>query len=421
MFERIIGDPAFSPVWDSLAKFVARPRRALVFVLGNHDIEIALPVVQRRILERLAGNDLAARARIEFSTMGAGYSCYVGNARVFCTHGNEVDQWNYIRYEGLAKAARRINSGRALDVSEWEPNAGTKMVKDIMNGIKSRYAWVDLLKPETNAAVGVLLALDPGQVKKFKSILPVVGVKLKASADVDHRLSADAYVATGVTAATDVSVDSLLGANLRQVARLGPQSAESADDMLEKSESRLGKPSAGAGATDETLGTPQLVWDQLTGWLTGVSREEALRSALLDWLKGDTTFDLDDKDDTYKAISPTVGEEVDFVITGHTHLARALTMGPRRYYFNCGTWIRLMRFPDAMLKDKVAFKSIYDALVDGSMNAIDRARFDGEPLVMDRATAVSIRSVSGRVTGELIRILDTIPITHELLKTLPGG
>ena len=191
--------------------------------------------------------------------------------------------------------------------------------------------------------------------------------------------------------------------------------------MLEKSESRLGKPSAGAGATDETLGTPQLVWDQLTGWLTGVSREEALRSALLDWLKGDTTFDLDDKDDTYKAISPTVGEEVDFVITGHTHLARAITMGPRRYYFNCGTWIRLMRFPYAMLKDKVAFKSIYDALVDGSMNAIDRARFDGEPLVMDRATAVSIRSVSGRVTGELIRILDTIPITHELLKTLPGG
>ena len=36
------------------------------------------------------------------------------------------------------------------------------MVKDMMNGIKSRYAWVDLLKPETDAAVGVLLALDPG-------------------------------------------------------------------------------------------------------------------------------------------------------------------------------------------------------------------------------------------------------------------
>ena len=31
-------------------------------------------------------------------------------------------------------------------------------------------------------------------------------------------------------------------------------------------------------------------------------------------------------------------------------------MGGRRFYFNCGTWIRLMRFSDAMLKDTAAFK-----------------------------------------------------------------
>ena len=39
-----------------------------------------------------------------------------------------------------------------LEPSEWGPNAGTKMVKDVMNEVKRRYAWIDLLKPETQAA-----------------------------------------------------------------------------------------------------------------------------------------------------------------------------------------------------------------------------------------------------------------------------
>ena len=33
-------------------------------------------------------------------------------------------------------------------------NAGTRMVKEVMNEVKRRYAWIDLLKPETSAAVG---------------------------------------------------------------------------------------------------------------------------------------------------------------------------------------------------------------------------------------------------------------------------
>jgi len=188
---RIMGDPSFAPVWEALADFVKTEGCALVIVLGNHDLELSFPVVQRTIIERLAGEDAEARARIEFSCMGAGYSCLVGGSRVFCTHGNEVDAWNYIRYEDLTKAARRLNAGRSLKPSEWEPNAGTMMVKDVMNGVKPLYPWIDLLKPEMKAAVGVLVALDPGQLDKINRLLPVIGEKVEGSMEVDQRLSAE--------------------------------------------------------------------------------------------------------------------------------------------------------------------------------------------------------------------------------------
>src|SRR5215510_781070 len=86
--QRIMSDASFGQVWDALSEFVKTEGRTLVIVIGNHDIEMALPVVQRQVVSRLAGKDPIARSRIEFSTMGAGYTCTVGNSRVYCIHGN---------------------------------------------------------------------------------------------------------------------------------------------------------------------------------------------------------------------------------------------------------------------------------------------------------------------------------------------
>jgi hypothetical protein len=44
------------------------------------------------------------------------------------------------------------------------------------------------------------------------------------------------------------------------------------------------------------------MWDRVTGWITGVPREEALRRALLDWLGDDTSFSLTATDDTSRDI-----------------------------------------------------------------------------------------------------------------------
>ena len=396
--QRIMDDPSFAPIWNAMATFVKANGRTLVFVIGNHDIEIAFPTVQRLLRSRLGGDDPLARARIEFSTAGAGYACLVGGARIYCIHGNEVDGWNYNRYEDLARVSRRLNAGRSLTQDEWKPNAGTRMVKQVMNTVKRSYAWIDLLKPETSAAVGTLLVLDPSQAKKINELFGIVGERKSGDAEVDARLSAEGFVDPAPQPAATMKLEEMLGPNLKQELKLD---STDADDMLLAAETNLAKPHPAGAKPDGTLGTTQLIVDRLTGWLSGVSKAEALRRALRDWLEKDKTFDVGNRDDTFKQVTASVGPAIDFVVTGHTHLERAIDMGQGRYYFNCGTWIRLLQFTPEMLASEQAFDAVYKVLVDGRMKAIDDAPF---PFVMDQTSAVSIRDEGGRVSGSLVHV-----------------
>jgi hypothetical protein len=175
-----------------------------------------------------------------------------------------------------------------------------------------------------------------------------------------------------------------------------------ATDMLLASEASLaGDPSAWA-SPEGTLGTGQLIIDRLTGWIRGIEPANALRRALLDWLRGDTTFDFKDRDETCTEVMKSVGPAVDIVITGHTHLARAIDLGGGRLYFNSGTWIRLMQFTEAMLKDDDTFKPIYEMLNDGTMAKIDKATFAGKPLLLDRTSEIEVTvDANGGVVGRL--------------------
>jgi UDP-2,3-diacylglucosamine pyrophosphatase LpxH len=409
---RIMDDPAFSEIWNALAGFVEKDCRTLVFIIGNHDIEMAFPTVQNLIMWRLAGDDLPKRARIVFSTTGAGYTCTVGDAKVYCTHGNEVDAWNYNRYEDLAKVSRRLNADHSFDPKEWCPNAGTRMVKEVMNEVKKTYKWIDLLKPETTAAVGTLVVLDPSQASKITKLLSIVGEKVQGGKQVDQRLSAEGFRPREQVASSPAKMDQLLGPNLTAAIRTQQKNvSESVDAMLLAAEKNLGRPSALVAGPDEALGVPQLIWDRLTGWISGVGKDEALRRALQDWLKDDKTFTVDDRDDTYKDVTAAVGSSIDFIVTGHTHLERAIDMGNNRFYFNCGTWIRLLRFTDAMLKDTASFKPVYELLVDkqGQMKLIDEAQFPDSAgartsFVLNQTSAVSIKKEGGKVVGRLAHV-----------------
>ncbi|MBY0416904.1 MAG: metallophosphoesterase [Pararheinheimera sp.] len=401
----IMANPSFSGIWAALAAFVALERRSLVFIIGNHDIEISFPVVQRLIQQRLAGDDLSRKARIEFSTYGAGFSCIVGGATVYCTHGNEVDAWNFNRYEDLAKVGRRLNAGRTLTQKEWSPNAGTRMVKEVMNQVKERYKWIDLLKPETDAAVSTLVVLDPSQAKKIGDLLSIVGQKAVNSLQVNQRLSFEDFEAPSPQTAPNITT--VIGSHLTEAIRSSAASSNQAvDAMLLQAEKNLGTVNAQLYQQDDgQLGTGQLIWDRLTGWLRGIPQDEALRRAMKDWLADDKSFVIDNQDDTYKEVTKVAGNSIDFIITGHTHLERAIDMGSGRYYFNCGTWIRLLSFTPQMLKDQASFLPVYKVLIDGKMESIDNASFGGQPFVMNQTSAVSIKKTATGAIGSLTHVL----------------
>jgi UDP-2,3-diacylglucosamine pyrophosphatase LpxH len=414
MMERIYSDPAFAPVWDELGRFVRTPRRHLVLVIGNHDIELALSPVQASLRRRLTEGDAAAQARLAFSTYGGGFACRVGGKRVFCTHGNEVDPWNIVDYSDLGSLNNAINAGRRIDAARWVPNAGTRMVIDIMNKVKERHPFVDLLKPEVKPVLSVLLTLDANLVKQIDlgASFNVVRKLIAGNREVQGLLSAGQEleaVSTGTLASA--AVTELLGANLAEQVH-SFQTGVSEDELLLAAERDLGKlaPANGAGAAAEgaTLGWNDIV----SGWLGRIEPAEALRRALLDWLGSDTTFDLTTRDQTFKDIVARVGSGIDFIITGHTHLARAIEYAPRRHYFNCGTWIRLLRLTPQVLADNTVFKQqVYSALAERTMDALDAASIPGPagtnlPLVLDRTNAVRISRNGSEVKGELLRVLD---------------
>jgi UDP-2,3-diacylglucosamine pyrophosphatase LpxH len=395
-FERIFSDSSFVPVWRGLNKFAHTPNRRLIVVLGNHDLELALPWVRERLLAAIADDDDAARGRVQFIQNGAGFSCLVANASVLCVHGNEVDPWNPADYERIRRIAQDLIQGRAADT--WIPNAGSQMVIDVMNGIKRQHPFIDLLKPEEEAVVPVLLALDPGQMRKLGEIALSVG-KLGVDAvraavgmlGTEEMLGGRAQPPT-----PEAALDSLLQRRLN-VPEIKPR-AESVDDLLLRTERRLREDQSpytlvAADQRQENLGG----WGAFQNWILGKPKSEVLRAAL-DGLKRDRSFNIDQQDAVFKAIDQRMGRGIDYVVTGHTHFERALQRAAGRgFYYNTGTWARLIQFTDEVLDNANRFQSVFAALAAGTMQALDN-----EPdLVLRKSTVVSICRDGTSTYGEL--------------------
>jgi hypothetical protein len=155
-----------------------------------------------------------------------------------------------------------------------------------------------------------------------------------------------------------------------------------------------------------TLGWPGMLLDRLHS----VDRVDALRRALLDWYADDRSFDLADEDETYRRILAHVGSDVDVIVTGHTHLERAIVTA-RRAYYNTGTWIRVIRLPDVLLREPSQFAQLYKLLDQASLADLDNATVRGAdghsmPLVADVTTALQITARADSVVACLGHVVD---------------
>src|SRR5262249_51776273 len=84
-----------------------------------------------------------------------------------------ADDWNIADYEMIRRIGREILQGRPVE--SWVPNAGSLLVVEVMNNLKVRYPFVDLLKPEVEAVLPTLLALAPKETVRLKEIASVAG------------------------------------------------------------------------------------------------------------------------------------------------------------------------------------------------------------------------------------------------------
>ncbi|MDA1054719.1 MAG: hypothetical protein O3C40_30195, partial [Planctomycetota bacterium] len=150
-------------------------------------------------------------------------------------------------------------------------------------------------------------------------------------------------------------------------------------------------------------------------WIRGRDKSEILREALEGVGKGQQ-FDLKHADSLYRRLDELIGVDIDFLLAGHSHLERAMIrQDGERFYYNSGTWVRLIRLTSDVLGSGKQFEKIYKKLAEGTMKALDETPH----LVLRKPAVVSITTDASGTTGRLQRV--NLAGTEPLLSTIEGS
>lgn len=337
-------------LFEAFGTFLERGHR-LVILLGNHDVELALPAVRRRFGERIGLN-----GRHDFQFIYDGEAYCIGRALI--EHGNRYDAFNIVDYDGLRRLRSLLSRNQAVPADyAFAAPAGSHVVAEVMNPIKAQYRIIDLLKPENEAMIPVLMAIEPGY-RKVLTKIAALGLQARK-----HKLAGPAMPSF----AGDISAgpsESPFGDDsfASDIASSAP--APDALDTIMKE--RLGGEAAVvmnvAGAAANTFAEDISARDTIDrSWglarmLVSSSREsfQARLPALLAAVRSvhtETTFARDGECFTeyLGAAKELAAGGFDYVIFGHTHSARDVSLPGGARYLNLGTWADLIKFPSQIL------------------------------------------------------------------------
>jgi UDP-2,3-diacylglucosamine pyrophosphatase LpxH len=408
-------------VFAALRRFVQNGH-TLTVLLGNHDIELAYPQVRRVLQEQLG---VPSHVGLRFVYDGEAYA--IGDALI--EHGNRYDSWNAIDYDALRRVCSLQSRGQAIPAGlRLPPPAGSQLVAEVMNPIKRSYPFIDLLKPESTAAVPLLLALEPGS---RKLIAPLAKLAIKAS---DHKLGTPALpTRSGDISATprgerSPTVGGELGfrtgssdgeAELRAVLgeALGGEQAGQFLSLLGPGEdARLrdgGLVTRGGERGDiaaRPLGLDRAVeressWTGRLSWLKLILSSSSNSDGRLRALQGalrafcdPSLFEMDQsppQEPLYRAAQELAKlGRYRYIVMGHTHLARDLPLATGGRYLNSGTWADLMRVPDEVFSP---MPGIAEASLRQLVSDLSDRRYQG--LIMQRPTYVRLELVNDKVVS----------------------
>jgi UDP-2,3-diacylglucosamine pyrophosphatase LpxH len=360
-------------VFDSLKDFLADGHR-LTFLIGNHDLELSLPLVRRHLRAILGGDDV----RLHFVYDGEAYT--VG--RLLVEHGNRYDPWNMINHSALRQERSMRSRGLPVDEKQrmnryFVAPAGTNLVIHFMNRIKSRYRFVDLLKPETNAVIPLLLALEPDRRPELEEIIEVIRVARNLS---EHSLETPTLphvpgdMGNLLTPPDEeFTLDGILRQTLGTDAPLFVDAAtpDTTGDMgLRQRLADAYRWVATRSVQFAEMARSASALYKLRGAAEGEDRYKKIHAALRRLNRSDRTFDPGFEEPAYfKAARDTARTGgFDVIVYGHTHLPKkvGLDEGMRgeKVYFNTGTWCDVMQLPDAFTRDFADARSEVEEFVE---------------------------------------------------------
>lgn len=322
--ERIFGDTA--DVWMALAAALKGGVR-LTMLLGNHDVELALPAPRRALVARL-GN-------VPFEFLHNGEALPLGP--VLIEHGNRSDSWNEIDHDSLRELCSELSRNEPSVRSLQTP--GSELVVRVMNGLKHKYRFVDLLKPETSAVLPLIAVLEPRAWSEILGCWKLVTGRLSNRTDVQGKPRDRRNIAA-----------------YEQQESASEIAPERHDEDLE-----LARELAGADAHVEVRGNARDIGarDTALGWLDAMraARDrqekrphvERLVRALRRLNRDNISFQVDREHNSYLApVRAALARGFELVVFGHTHLVKRVRLedGGHVRYLNTGTWADLIRLPD---------------------------------------------------------------------------
>ncbi|MBC7821343.1 MAG: hypothetical protein IAG10_31025 [Planctomycetaceae bacterium] len=265
-----------------------------------------------------------------------------------------------------------------------------------MNPIKTKFPFIDLLKPEQFSVLRPTLMTLGASVNVGKGVIAFSGSQWAKMRRWTKWTRPRGLLSDG--GANDTASKPTTERRLRKLLREvndGAFSVSSRDNSevthLRRAESYLRQNLDPLDLIPSEVSDSQLgILDEIWARMTGKEPHEVLRVAI-DHLVKDQNFELGHEDETFKRLDETVGSDVQFLIAGHTHFERAiLRPGNSSVYFNSGTWARRIRFLPATLASEVTFKPVFDALQAGTMDALKN-------LLLRKPTVVSLTQ-NGRAT-----------------------
>lgn len=416
---RLLGDITRrnQPVMAALSALQQRGH-TLTLLLGNHDVELAFPVVRQALAAALG---VPPGGALRFIHDGEAYR--IGDALI--EHGNRYDRFNVVDHDALRRVCALQSRGqRVPEALRMPPPVGSQLVAEVMNPIKRDYPFIDLLKPESTAAVPLLLALEP-KVRAHAARLAALAVRASQHTYVTPAMPKRSGDISAVAAGRGGELGARV-ADLGARAGAAPPSADEAELQRVLVEAlgpaaggqflaQLGPPGAGpegarrgdiasrSGGWSGGLSLLQLVFGG--GEAASQSRLTALHNALVAFCDS-ALFDTHQEavPSPYLLAARELAQgEIRHVVLGHTHLARNIELPSGGRYLNSGTWADLMRVPADVLgpdsqKARVALEGLVQDLRARRFQSLiwQRPTYARLRLAGDRVVEASVEEYQGR-------------------------